>query len=71
MDTSDTSGLSSYQLNLVVMHEFGHAQGLAHSSSTCSSSNTNKKVMSQGTDKFSCTGTAPWADDENGVNAKY
>lgn len=68
-NTRTMGGLTSSQKKLVAEHEAGHAYGLDHVSATCSSS--SKAVMSQGETKFSCSGTAPWADDVNGVNAKY
>ncbi len=66
---TDTLGpLSDYATKLVMEHELGHAYGLNHQSMTCSGT---RAVMEQGSEKFSCLGTAPWLDDVNGVIAKY
>jgi hypothetical protein len=67
MDAAEMSSLSAYQKKLVLIHELGHVYGLWHSGSGCSSS----RVMSQGTTKFSCSGTAPWSNDQAGVIARY
>lgn len=68
-NTREMAGLSAREKKIVAVHELGHAYGLAHTSLTCSS--PGPSVMRQGTAKFSCAGTAPWADDVNGVRAKY
>lgn len=67
----DTTGkLNSTQRKLVAIHEFGHIQGLAHVTRTCSQT---PAVMVQGKNKWDCgwAGTAPWLDDRNGVHAEY
>lgn len=69
LNTRTMAGLTSFEKKLVAEHEAGHAYGLDHVTATCSSS--GKAVMSTGQTKFSCSGTAPWTDDVNGVNAKY
>lgn len=51
----------------VTTHEIGHAYGLAHVSMSCG----YPAVMEQGTDKFGCSGTAPWEDDVIGWDALY
>lgn len=67
-NTRTTTGLSATNKAYVVVHELGHAYGLAHRSMTCS---TGRSVMEQGEEKFSCAGSPPWADDQNGVIEKY
>lgn len=68
-NTRTMGSLTAYQKRLVAEHEAGHGYGLEHVTATCSS--TAKAVMSTGSTKFGCTGTPPWADDVNGVVAKY
>lgn len=62
-------GSDTTALRMVATHEFGHAYGLNHMSTTC---NGTKTVMVQGKTKWSCSwGTEPWQDDINGVDAIY
>lgn len=68
-NTNTMSGLSSYDKRLVAEHEAGHGYGLNHVTATCSS--TGKAVMSQGETKFGCSGLPPYADDINGVIARF
>lgn len=63
MDTADMAGLTAYQKELVLIHKLGQAYGLSHARTGCS----DPRVMSQGTTKFSCAGTPPWADDRASV----
>ena len=68
-NTTGSGSLTTGELAIVMVHELGHAYGLGHSSLTCSS--PGPAVMRQGTGKFSCSGTAPWTNDVDGVHARY
>lgn len=65
---STVSGLTQQNIRRIAIHELGHTYGLHHDSMTCSGV---PKVMETGTNKFNCSGTPPWADDQAGVKAIY
>ncbi|BCJ52653.1 hypothetical protein Asp14428_41280 [Actinoplanes sp. NBRC 14428] len=62
------AGFSVREKWVVATHELGHAYGLGHVEMSCAG---RPSVMEQGTDKFGCPGTPPWADDVVGVDNIY
>lgn len=72
INTQMMDSMTAYQQKLVMEHELGHAYGLDHVSMTCADDDAlPKAVMEQGSGKFSCSGAAPWDDDQDGVRNKY
>lgn len=69
-NTRTTTDLTATNKKYVAIHELGHSLGLGHVDMD-SSCLPRRAVMSQGTNKFGCSGTPPWADDQNGVIEKY
>lgn len=66
-NTRTISGFSAERLRRIAIHEMGHAYGLAHVTTAC---NGVTAVMN-GDAAPTCGGSAPWADDQNGVTARY
>lgn len=70
LNDATMASLSGPQRRLVIIHELGHAYGLWHMPVGCGQT---KAVMQQTATKWTCnwSGNAPWADDVDGVKARY
>lgn len=72
VDFNSTASLAAGSMKLVVMHELGHSYGLAHVSNGCSDQRIGPAIMQpDATVLNQCGGSPPYADDVNGVNARY
>ena len=63
-----TVGLTAGNIRRIAIHELGHTYGLDHQAMTCGG---DKAIMEQGNEKFGCSGSPPWDDDQDGVRQRY
>ena len=72
MDFNSTAQLTGLSMSLVAMHELGHSYGLGHALNGCSDQHIGPAIMQpEATVNHKCGGSPPYADDVNGVNARY
>lgn len=71
-NTRTMGGLTAAKKKLVAIHELGHVYGLDHVSNGCTNTQIGPGIMvTDATVGSPCGGSPPYADDVNGVNARY
>lgn len=65
INTRTMATLTTKEDRFVIIHEFGHALSLGHTTLGCGVSIMRSNA------NVGCSGSPPWPDDVAGVNAKY
>lgn len=69
LNASAMDRVATWQDRFLVIHEFGHAMGLAHTNRVCGDSIMRSDAQ---VGNPNCAGSSPpWRDDVRGMNARY